>query len=233
MKQTVDQHRFKSRAALDETLSAGIVESLQEAIAQRGRAVLVVSGGSTPKGLFERLSHSELDWAKVTVTLADERWVPGSHRDSNERLLREQLLINKAASATFLSLKTAHESPREAAPSVDQQLAELGAADVLVLGMGADGHTASLFPQANNLQQALDLDSAQRCIAIDPVTAAHLRMSMSLAFLLESREIFLHITGTEKLGVFEQACIDGDARKAPIAELVKQARRPVQVFWAP
>ncbi len=227
------QHDFESQAALDNALSDTISDILHRAIAQRGRAVLAVSGGSTPKGLFACLSQANLDWDKVTVTLADERWVPASHRDSNERLVREQLLINRATGARFLSLTSEHDEPVRAEPDIDARLAELGPADVLVLGMGADGHTASLFPEASNLSQALDLACSQRCIAIDPVTAPHLRMSMSLSFLLASANIFVHITGADKRRIFEQACVDKDPRKAPIASVLSHASQPVHVYWAP
>lgn len=229
----VDNHLFNSKDQLDEALAEDIASRLQAAIKAYGRAALVVSGGSTPAGLFKRLSGAAIDWNNVVITLADERWLAPDHEDSNERLIREQLLVNKASSAAFLSLTTSAESPEQALEDIHLRLSELGSADVLVLGMGGDGHTASLFPQATNLEQGLAMDSKRHCIAIDPVTAPYHRISMTLPRLLDSRHMVVHITGDSKRAVFEQACSDTDPRKAPISAVLNQSTQLVHLYWAP
>ena len=229
----IEKHSFDVKEQLDQDLAEEIAKRLQAAIDERGRAVLVVSGGSTPAGLFRRLSGAALDWPKVTITLADERWLAPDHKDSNERLIREQLLVNKASSAAFLSLTTSAGSPDQALDDIQQRLSELGSADVLVLGMCGDGHTASLFPQATNLEQGLAMDGTRHCIAIDPVTAPYPRMSMTLPRLLDSRHIVVHITGESKREVFERACENTDPRKAPISAVLNEAGQTVHLYWAP
>jgi len=132
----------QSRDELALQLAQSIADLLRDDIARRGRASLVVSGGSTPKPLFSALSQQSLDWSKVAVTLADERWVPLAHPDSNETLVKDNLLINKAAFATFVSLYLEGVSPQHAPEQVDKAVEQmLSPFSVVVLGMGDDGHT--------------------------------------------------------------------------------------------
>ena len=134
----VNAHAFKSPVLLAEGLALNVAKQLSEAIAARGNAVLVVSGGRSPVAFFQHLAKQELDWSKVVVTLADERWVPVEHADSNAGLLKQYLLKGPAAKAQFLSLYSAAASVEQAAEQADRLLAELPPIDVLVLGMGDD-----------------------------------------------------------------------------------------------
>ena len=134
-------------ALLADGLANDVAEQLRAAISARGEATLVVSGGRSPVAFFQNLAKQGLDWSKVTISLADERWVPVEHADSNAGLLKKYLLQGPAAKAKFLSLYAAAANLEDAAEQADRLLAELPAIDVLVLGMGDDGHTASLFPQ--------------------------------------------------------------------------------------
>ena len=111
----------------------------------------MVSGGRTPMGFFHLLSQQVLDWSKVTVLLADERWVDAGHADSNEKLVRENLLINEPAKATYLALKNDAEQALDGEAECEAALAGLDTFTVLILGMGDDGHTASLFPGSEAL----------------------------------------------------------------------------------
>lgn len=226
------ERRFQSREALDRVLSEDVAAVLAAAIAARDKATLVVSGGSTPLGLFRLLADVELPWDKVTVLLADERWVGPDHEDSNEKLVRDNFLINRAAAARLVSLKTGHADARAAEPQLNRTLAAFGPFDLVILGMGDDGHTASLFPGAKELQDGLDAASGRHCIAVTPTFAPWQRMSMTLPRLLRSRQIILHITGQGKKAVAESARENNRPRDAPVAAVLNQHIAPVTVYWA-
>ncbi len=226
---------FTHRDALDSQLADDVAAILTKAVNKRGKATLVVSGGSTPLQFFKFLSEKELPWADITVTLADERWVNPDHADSNEKLVRENLLVGKAAAGKFLPLKTSHTDANDGQAELDAELAALGRFDLVILGMGGDGHTASLFPKAKALKAAVAMDSGKNCLAIDPVTAPHQRMTMTLPRLLNSRKVFIHITGQEKKAILQDAGwrIDpAEQRELPISFILQQEKTPVSIYWA-
>ena len=224
---------FADRDALDHGLSADVVAILARAINERGRATLVVSGGSTPINFFRLLSNQSLPWNRVSVLLADERWVSPDDQASNERLVRNNLLINAAREANFIPLKTANENPEEAEQELEKRLALLGTFDLVILGMGADGHTASLFPGAAALERALDVHSDKQCIGVIPLQAPHRRISLTLSRLLNSRDIFLHITGNEKRAVLREAIDSNDSSRLPIAAFANQQQTPLTLYFSP
>ncbi len=226
--------KFHDAEELAESLSAYVAQRLKEAIAKRGHGVLVVSGGSTPLPLFEHLSAQDIPWEKVFITLADERWVEPDDADSNERLVRNHLLKNKAARARFIGLKTDGASAEQGEVTCGKRLRDIPVPfDIVILGMGSDGHTASLFPNASRLADATAMDSGRRCMAITPVTAPHERMTLTLPALLNSREIILHITGEKKWQVYEKAAAKGPEAQMPIRYILRQKQVPVTVWWAP
>lgn len=229
----VEIHSFEHNKRLSESLAECIASGLEGALNLRDFATLAVSGGSTPKPLFEALSHCDLDWARVRITQVDERWVPETHADSNARLIREHLLRNRAADAVFLSMKVPGDDAFAAEAAVAQRLADFEAAiDVTVLGMGEDGHTASFFPAAAQLDAALAPDSPALCLALRPPVAPHDRMTLSLAAILRSRQLYLHITGPAKWGVLERALQPGDVRELPIRAVFGREDSPLEVFYA-
>ncbi|NWD53048.1 6-phosphogluconolactonase, partial [Pseudomonas gingeri] len=160
--QGVTGREFGTPALLAEGQANDVAQQLRTAIAARGVATLVVSGGRSPVAFFQSLAKQDLDWSKVVISLADERWVPVEHADSNAGLLKRYLLQGPVAKARFIGLYNAAANLDEAAQQADQFLAELPDIDVLVLGMGDDGHTASLFPNSPNLQAALQVDGSRR-----------------------------------------------------------------------
>lgn len=218
--------------ALAAALAKSIATDLETAISERGAASLVVSGGSTPKPLFEQLSRHALAWDRVRVTLADERWVPADHEASNERLVRHHLLVAEAASAELISLKKPEPTPEAGRESCERALAAIPRPfDVVVLGMGGDGHTASLFPDAPELSAGLDRATHWTCLAVRPPAAPHPRMSLTLAAILDSRRLVLHVTGEQKRQVIERASELGPVEELPIRAVLASGR--VEVWWAP
>lgn len=224
---------FISRSALDAQMAEDVAAALRAAIDARDAATLVVSGGSTPKGFFQSLSGKALNWSKVTVTLADDRWVSPDHLDSNDRLVRQSLLQGPASAASFIPLVTTDSHPSAAEKVIAAALSRLGTLDVTILGMGSDGHFASLFPDSATLAAGLDLATERTVLAVDPPKAVHARMSMTLQRLLDARQLFLHIVGDEKRAVLDQAMMHKDSRNLPIAAVLESKSPEPQVYWAP
>lgn len=223
--------------AMAASLAARLVGALSQAVADRGAASLVLSGGSTPKPLYRRMAQMHAPWQDVSVTLADERWVPPAHEASNESLVRANLLTGHARAARFVPLKTEADLPGMAVPDVARRLNALARPfDLVVLGMGADGHTASLFPGARGLAEALGED-ASACAAIrpDPLPpeAPYPRMTLTARTLLDSRRVVLLIAGSSKRAVYEEALAGSDPQAMPVRAILHQDRTPVEVHWAP
>jgi len=229
-----DVKEFPDRSTLVKNLAEQIQSLLSTAIKKNGKASLAVSGGSTPVELFERVSELDIPWQDVVVTLVDERWVEPEAEDSNEHLVRTHLLKNRAAAATFIPMKNSAPTAGAGEAECERKLQKVSRPfTVLVLGMGGDGHTASLFPGAKKLAAAADMNSGKICMGIAPLTAPHERMTLTLPTILEAEQIFLHITGPEKQEVLEQAMAEGSSEEMPIRFILRQQRTPVSVYWAP
>lgn len=227
------ERRFDDPGTLAGELAESVAADLRAAVSSDGEATLVVSGGSTPRPFFHALARLPLGWDRVTVTLADERWVAPDDEASNEALVRRELLVAEAAAASFLPLKNAAATPEEGRDACEQALAGLRRPfDVLVLGMGGDGHTASLFPGAAELAAGLDPEGARLCLAVRPRSAPHPRMSLTLPALLASRKIVLHLVGEEKLAVYRRALQPGPLEELPIRAVLRRATDRVELWWA-
>jgi 6-phosphogluconolactonase len=234
MSHWVHEHRFPDAVALSHALCGEIKVDLEEAIQVRGVASLVVSGGRTPLCLFEQLRTEKVDWSQVWVSLADERWVETNNAASNERFVREHLLTDLAAKAHFVGLKNPAPTPEAGADWAWRALSRVPHPyDVIVLGMGDDGHTASLFPGSLALARALDVSAPAGCIAVNALTAPHARVTLNLAALLDSRRIILHIEGAAKWQVYLKARAPGSATEFPVRAVLHQQEVPVDVYWAP
>jgi 6-phosphogluconolactonase len=216
------------------TLAAAIASVLAEALRVRPIASLVVSGGHTPSDMYAQLARQPLDWSRVQVALADERWVAADNADSNERMVRAALLQHGASQACLVGLKNEAGSPEEGASLAWAALSRLPRPfDAVVLGMGDDGHVASLFPGSLELPAAMDARAPPACVAIRPPTAAHARLSLNLAALLQSRRIFVQIIGARKWQTYEAARGTGPAAAMPIRAILRQQAVPVDVYWCP
>jgi 6-phosphogluconolactonase len=225
--------RFDDREAMARSMAEDIAALLRAAIDARGHASLVVSGGSTPAPMFRCLSALALAWEHVVVTLADERWVTPDADDSNERLARTNLLQGAAAAARFVGLKTPAATPEAGLAETEAALHRIARPfDVMVLGMGDDGHTASLFPGTAELSAALDPTAPALCAPVRPA-GLQPRMTLTLPAILDSRRILLQLAGENKWDVYEQALAGADATVMPIRAVLAQARASIDVYWAP
>ena len=223
------EHLFADGAQAAADLATRIATLLTDAIATRGTASIALSGGRSPKPVLEALATTPLDWAKVVVTLVDERWVAPDAPDSNERLLRETLLTGPAAAARFVPMKNDAPDAYAGQPAVEAAFATIpGPLDIVLLGMGEDGHTASLFPQAAELADGLS--SAARTIAVTPPAAPHQRLSLTASAILAARHIFLQIGGDAKKAVYDRARAGGPVEQLPIRLALLQDKTPVGIW---
>lgn len=222
-------HEFDNEAASTEAQSRQIAQLLSAALQQAERAGLALSGGRSPIPLFERLSSEDIPWNRVDIGLVDDRYVPVDHEDSNEALVRRHLLKNRAKAAAFTGLVG---DARDIARSVERANRLDHTIDVAVLGMGDDGHTASLFPDATQLPQALDPQQTRRYLHITPPAAPHERISMTLAALLAAGHLILPIAGEHKRTVLRQAQ-QAVTPTLPVSYVAAQAGVPLDVYWHP
>ena len=223
------EHLFVDGALAAADMARRIATLLGDAIAARGVATIALSGGRSPRPVLEALSAVALDWDKVIVTLVDERWVAPGHEDSNERLIRETLLKGNAAAARFVPMKNDAADAYAGQAACEQAFAALPwPLDIVVLGMGDDGHTASLFPQAKEVADGLS--TSAHVLAVTPPAAPHQRMSLSARAILHSRHIFLQIGGAAKRAVYDRALAGGAVEELPIRVALNQHAVSVEVW---
>lgn len=223
------EHLFVDGALAAADMARRITFILDDAIAARGVATIALSGGRSPRPVLEVLSKAALDWEKVIITLVDERWVAPDHADSNERLVRETLLRGEAAKARFVPMKNEAADAYAGQAACEADFAALPwPLDIVLLGMGEDGHTASLFPQARELAEGLSTSALT--LAATPPAAPHQRMSLSAQAILNSRHIFLQIGGAAKKAVYERALAGGPVEELPIRLALCQHGVSVEVW---
>jgi 6-phosphogluconolactonase len=226
--------QYADSDAVARALAGNIAARLTRALAGRSHASLLVSGGHSPAQLFDALCTQDVDWSRVFIALADERWVDPREAGSNERLVRERLLREKAAAAQLIGLKNSAPSPLLGAGAAWDAFAKVPRPfDVTVLGMGDDGHTASLIPGSPGLRQALDPNASPACVAMWSRVAPHERLSLNLSALLGSAHISVLILGEQKLRIYRTACAGHSVEEMPIRGVLHQQRVPVEIIWAP
>ena len=226
---TSEMRTHTPRERLARQLAENVAEALRQDLASQERALLIVSGGSTPVPFFAALSEQDLAWDRVDVTLADERWVSPDADDSNARLVCENLLTAKAAAANFIPLTTDHATPEEGVDQVAERVEALSwPASVVILGMGGDGHTASLFPDSRELDLALATDAP--LVAVRTPSQPQARITLSAARLHHARRHVLHLTGDDKRAVLGRAMVGDNVRELPIRAFLSC---PLAIYWAP
>ncbi len=216
---TVAVTDYPDRGALAEGLADLLAGRLAEIVTSRGRASIAVPGGTTPGAMLTRLGAAALPWQRIAVTLTDERRVPPDSPRSNRRLLTETLLLG-AAAACFQPLEDPSDGLEGLSAALEANVLPL---DIAVLGMGADMHTASLFPGAGGLDEALAAD-APAAVAIEAPGAAEPRITLSARVLAAAGERHIMIAGSDKRAALERALGTGDPRLAPILVALDGAR---------
>lgn len=231
---SVAWHTFSDRRDLAASLADAVAENLDAGIRRRGFANLAVSGGTTPRLFFETLSTRHVAWDRIRITLVDERWVPESDPRSNARNVKTILVKNRAAAAVFRTLYSGSKTPEDGLTKTVQVCGDIAKSlDVAVVGMGLDGHTASLFPRGDMLGAAMDPETDALFL---PMRAPHLdesRITMTVPVLINATALFLHIEGADKRAVLEKALQDGPIEDMPIRALVRASEKAVPVYWAP
>ena len=225
-------YTFTNQKTLIEDFSKTIIDKLEKAIEKKGEAVLLVSGGNTPKPLFEKLRTFDISWNKVKIGLVDERWLDGKHEDSNAKLVKEYLLKDKASKALFIPLYQENLDPLKSIDICSTLVKnKLFPCDVLILGMGDDFHTASLFPNNEKLKDGIDLNNEKYCVSMTPSTAKLTRMSLTLSSILKADNIYLHIQGKNKKEVYEKALKENDFLLSPISAVLKNEKKQIEVYY--
>ena len=213
------------------TLGNEICQRLTSATQKKSTASLVVSGGSTPKSLFEYLSSQDIAWDKVKITLADERCVSADDAANNGKMVQQLLLKNKADKATFISLYDEMIDKEKALEKARYKLNQIDLPyDVVILGMGNDGHTASIFPKASNCSEALDLSNSENSMLVDPITTSPLRITQTRRQLLNSDFLTLHFFGEDKRLLFNSIIAEDRANNYPISHFIYQNITPLYVY---
>jgi 6-phosphogluconolactonase len=227
----IQLHPFPDGDAVAQALAQAVADDLRAALALRGQASVALSGGTTPRRFLQALSRQALDWANVTVTLVDERWVDEGHERSNARLVKAYLLQDAAADARFVPLYRAAATPDEALAEVATDLPTV--LDVAVLGMGGDGHTASFFPGGDRLAEAMDPETDAAVLPMRAPGAGEPRITLTLPVLRDAGRLYLHIEGGEKRQVLQQA-LSGQGAGAgyPMRVVLQALHAPLQVYLA-
>lgn len=217
--------QFNDNQSQATSLAKEVAKSLSEIIKIKNNATLAVSGGKSPVSFLQTLSKENIEWSKVNITLVDERFTNTSSDDSNENMVRKNLLINNAEQAFFVGLVTT----RDIIGCVTNANLQIKNIDVIVLGMGDDGHTASIFPCSPELNHALELEnSVEKYVITRPQTANYERIGLSLYGILSTKKIFVSISGQHKLNIIKEAN-NTINKKYPISYVL--ANSSVDVFW--
>ena len=222
---------MKNRQAVEKELAILVTSKLASSIKERGFATLLVSGGSTPIQLFQELSAINIDWPKVNVIPADDRFLPNEHPDQNGTLIRKHLLINKASSANFIPLIIdATDAELNLKTVINSIKKNIQPFTVVILGMGTDGHTASLFPCSKELEYGLDLNTNDDLIITNPTTAPYQRISFTRRALLNTENLYLHCYGDEKKQLLDALDLNSE-KTYPIKAFIAQKNIKLELFW--
>lgn len=217
---------YIDRDMMSLAVARALVSDLRAALTRRDRAVLVVPGGGTPGPVFDLLGGLDLDWDRIDILPTDERWVSPDDPRSNARLIRSRLMTDGAAAARMISLWSEDATPEAGLEAVNARVAALLPIDVALVGMGPDGHFASIFPGGDNLEAAL-ADDAPPVLPMNTPAVPESRITLTLPVLRDAFAVHVLVTGTDKREVLERAR-GADPAVLPIAALLKSAT----VHWA-
>ena len=221
--------------SLSTTVAETLARACTDAIESRGNAVLALAGGSTPMPVYRRLAGTELDWSRIDLLPGDERWVAHDHVACNLRAMRDAFSDVKA---NFHALTPEHPDATPGTAVAETTLAELGGPfDACVLGMGSDGHFASLFPGSVGLAEALDPAGTAQVVVVQPsplpADAPFARISLTLSRIAASRRLLLLIRGEDKRKVLQNAISSADPQRFPISALLRHSGDALEIHWSP
>ncbi|HMB39710.1 MAG TPA: 6-phosphogluconolactonase [Wenzhouxiangellaceae bacterium] len=221
--------------SLSTTVARTLARTCAEAIETRHTATLALAGGSTPIPVYRRLADIELDWSRIVLLPGDDRWVAHDHPACNLRAMREAF---SGVETNFRALTPAQPEGAPDTAAAQATLAELdGPFDACVLGMGTDGHFASLFPDSDGLTEALDPACKAQAVVVHPSPmppdAPFARISLTLSRIAESRRLLLLIRGEDKRKVLQEARSSADPQRHPIAALLQHAGNALEIHWSP
>ncbi len=230
-------HICRSKEAFVSALTYHLAATIAADVATTGQCLLGVSGGSTPLPIYDALSNLSLPWSSVTAVLADERFVPPGHDASNETAIGDSLQRGHAEDLHLIGLYSKQESAELAADIADEKITSLARHfDTILLGMGADGHTASIFPGASELDAALSLSTSRKVMALVPAEmpahAPHPRLTLTMAEISKAKRLVLALTGSDKRKILDQALAGASAQEFPVAALFADEMPPVDIFWS-
>jgi len=232
MMSAVNFHAFDDSSELVLNLSRAICKLLEKAIEKNGKASLVVSGGNTPKKLFTQLSLCDIVWDKVVISLCDERWVDSKSDDSNENLVRTYLLKNYAKKANFIGMFQQKTNLEDAKIAYEKTARDrLAPIDVIILGMGNDGHTASLFSNNENFTEAFSLKNRDFTLVVKQKNVKFHRLSLTRAVILNAKHIFLHFEGKNKFDIYNLAKDMDNFDKYPVSSILNQKTKNIEVYY--
>lgn len=222
-------HTFHNTESAAQALATAVAAQLSERLEHAERVTIAMPGGRSPVAFFEALAQTDIDWSRVVVTLVDDRVVPHEHPDSNAGLVGRHLLKDKAAFAQFYPLVTDPAHPEADLARLETGLPPI---DLVVFGMGEDGHAGSLFPDSPELDEGLDEANPHAALLVTPQHAPHRRITLSLARLLTAKKLYLAIQGKAKAQIVQASgwALTG---RWPVSYFVQQAKAPLEVYWAP
>jgi 6-phosphogluconolactonase len=225
---------YESLGELADAVAGDVGFIIESAVDARGASLIAIPGGSTGPAIFQKLAQQQLPWKKVTIIPTDDRLVPMDDDRSNVRAIAKAFL---PAGARVIPIATEIADYKLAGNSADARLQDFPwPPDLVWLGMGKDGHTASIFA-GPDLQDALDAPKARRAVGVmpDPLPAEApvARVTLTRASILSARTILITIRGAEKRALLEQAIADGQSSKLPIGRVLAEVDQPIDIHWAP
>ncbi len=222
-------HRYPTRSQALDAVAKTLAKALAPSAQKQNRMTFGVCGGRSAGELFPLLAACPLSWASVDVLLVDERWVPIQSPESNEKLVRDSLLQDRASAATMVGLKTSHDRAIDALDAVEQRLDQLKLPiDALLISMGDDGHIASLFPGG-----VANAEARRRVVATTSPLPPHERISLSPTVLRDSQRIILPVFGENKQALFDQVIQQGSREDYPVRHVLDHEEVRCEVFLAP
>lgn len=228
----ISVEQFANRSLASEAAARYVAAAIRRNLVELKYTSFVVSGGSTPEQCYKVLAETDLEWERVYILPGDERYVPADHDASNEKMIRRLLVTGRASAAQFVPMFDAALTPEERCSELTDQLQSFPLPSAAsLLGIGEDGHFASLFQDIDGTNEGLSQDSELSCMVVRTAASRYPRVTLTLSTLLQSDEIFLLFFGDAKRETFEKARHPGS--EYPVSSLLNQQRTPVRVIWAP